>query len=52
MNDAHPTVAGFFHVLLAWTAYHVMQKLAAMKEKNCAAQVEADTAASGFPPGL
>jgi hypothetical protein len=47
MNDAHPTVAGFFHLLLAWTAYQAMRKLAAMKQKNCAAQVEADTAASG-----
>jgi hypothetical protein len=52
MNDVHPTVAGFFYLLLAWIVYQVMRKFAAMKEKNCAAHVEADTAASGFPPGL
>ena len=52
MSNAHPGEAGFFQLLLAWTFYHITQKLAAMKEKNSAAQVEAETAASSFPPGV
>jgi hypothetical protein len=52
MSDPDPTVAGFFHLLFAWAVYQTMQKLASMKQEESAAQIAAETAASGYPPGV
>ena len=52
MNDAHPTVAGFFQLLFAWAIYQTMQKLASINQEETAAQIAAETAASGYPPGV